>query len=148
MSSSDNAPGKRRSRKSIAVMPTNAAATTSSNSSAPGEGSKEREREREKETETLALKPKKKSRSKSLGPGGLLDASGGAEAGSSGNGLKSGSGNGRRESVGFSSFFLFFFPLSFGAEGGRDCLSLGSFYARAQLCLHLLLLAGALTVDS
>ncbi|KAH8146170.1 uncharacterized protein LAJ45_09860 [Morchella importuna] len=109
MSSSDNAaPGKRRSRKSIAVMPTNAAATSSSGS-APGEESREREREREREKEkesaaTLALKPKKKSRSKSLGPGGLLDAGGGgggggAEAGRSGNGLKSGSGNGRRESL-------------------------------------------------
>ncbi|KAH0610235.1 uncharacterized protein H6S33_011762 [Morchella sextelata] len=86
MSSNDNAaaaPGKRRSRKSIAVMP-NAAAT---NNNVPEGGSKE--------STSLALKPKKKSRSKSLGPGGL-DANGGASAE---NGLKSGSGNGRRESL-------------------------------------------------
>ncbi|RPA92531.1 Spc7-domain-containing protein [Choiromyces venosus 120613-1] len=74
-------PKPRRSRKSIAVMPTSSAATPQINKNPFSS------------TEPTA-KPTRKSRSKSLGPGGL-DALNGT---SNGRGLKDANGNGRRVS--------------------------------------------------
>ena len=81
MSSDQQPPPKpRRSRKSIAVMPTSSVAQIS--------------KENSSSTELTAAKPTRKSRSKSLGPGGL-DALNGE---SNGRGLKDANGNGRRVS--------------------------------------------------
>ncbi|PUU77847.1 Spc7 kinetochore protein-domain-containing protein [Tuber borchii] len=81
MSSDQQPPPKpRRSRKSIAVMPTSSVAQAS--------------KENSSSTESTAAKPTRKSRSKSLGPGGL-DALNGE---SNGRGLKDANGNGRRVS--------------------------------------------------
>ncbi|CUS09801.1 unnamed protein product, partial [Tuber aestivum] len=73
-------PKPRRSRKSIAVMPSSSAATTQIS------------KENSSSTESAIAKPTRKSRSKSLGPGGL-DA---LNDTSNGRGLKDANGNGRR----------------------------------------------------
>ncbi|CAZ86060.1 unnamed protein product [Tuber melanosporum] len=75
-------PKPRRSRKSIAVMPSSSVASTQIS------------KENSSSTESTIAKPTRKSRSKSLGPGGL-DALNGT---SNGRGLKDANGNGRRVS--------------------------------------------------
>ncbi|KAG0644661.1 Spc7 kinetochore protein-domain-containing protein [Tuber brumale] len=75
-------PKPRRSRKSIAVMPSSSVASTQIS------------KESSSSTESTIAKPTRKSRSKSLGPGGL-DALNGT---SNGRGLKDANGNGRRVS--------------------------------------------------
>jgi len=83
MSSDQQPPPKpRRSRKSIAVIPTSSVAATQVG------------KENSSSAESAAARPTRKSRSKSLGPGGL-DALNGE---SNGRGLKDANGNGRRVS--------------------------------------------------